>query len=115
MSLRLKQGKFYDEAGNVVPLEHGNKEQIAILEKYRRRREAFEGDGLELDADIEVVASVRFSCICCEYVVSISNEDYDANEATEGLVGKEDQCPHCKQKYVIAQDEYGDPVAKFKK
>lgn len=27
----LKAGKFYDSDGNVVPLEHGNKDQIEIL------------------------------------------------------------------------------------
>jgi hypothetical protein len=27
----LKDGKFWDDEGNVVPIEHGNKEQIALM------------------------------------------------------------------------------------
>lgn len=32
--MTLRNGKFYDSAGNVVPLEHGNWEQINLLERY---------------------------------------------------------------------------------
>lgn len=27
----LKDGKFWDDKGNVVPIEHGNKKQIALM------------------------------------------------------------------------------------
>lgn len=111
----LKSGKFYDEAGNVVPLEHGNKEQIAILEKHRRRREAFEGDGLDLTINIETVASVSFPCVCGEWYMGESGEGDSEEDAIENMHGKIVGCPKCGQRYEIEYDGLGDVVAKFKK
>lgn len=106
----LKSGKFYDEAGNVVPLEHGNKEQIKILEKIRKRRDAFEGDGLSVDPDIHTRVALRFKCICDEDYINIENEDYDESSALDELPGQRSKCGRCGQEYVACQDEYGDPA-----
>lgn len=111
----LKNGKFYDADGNVVPLEHGNKEQFAILERHRKRREAFERDGFDLTVNIETKASVAFPCVCGEYYIGMDNEDDSELDATEGLVGKKERCPKCKQQYVLEQDGAGDIIAKFAK
>lgn len=112
--MKLKNGKFYDDAGNVVPLEHGNKEQIAILEKHRKRMEAFEGDGLDLTITIATKASVSFACVCGEAYLNMDNEDEGEVSAQEGLIGQVDTCYKCKRSYEIKEDQYGDPVAKFK-
>jgi hypothetical protein len=36
--LTFKQGKFYNNLQQIVPLEHGNKEQIEILKKVEALR-----------------------------------------------------------------------------
>lgn len=35
--MTLRNGKFYDDAGNVVPLEIGNKDQIKCLQHYEKQ------------------------------------------------------------------------------
>lgn len=57
----LKNGKFYNEAGEVVPLEFGNKEQIALLDLAS----ALNGDGvcLQLIGSKETTEFV-FQCLC---------------------------------------------------
>lgn len=57
----LKSGKFYDEAGNVVPLEFGNKEQIKLMDMAS----ALSGGGvcLQLIGSKETTEFV-FQCLC---------------------------------------------------
>lgn len=57
----LKAGKFYDDAGNVVPLEFGNKEQIYLLDRVR----TLQTDGEELCtfADKTTLA-LGINCVC---------------------------------------------------
>lgn len=66
--MTLRNGKFYDESGNVVPLEFGNKEQIDLLNRVESLRK--EGE----DVDIEYAVSedgsrlmekfYRIWCVC---------------------------------------------------
>jgi|SRR6185369_9916839 len=48
----LKNGKFYDSTGQVVPLEFGNWEQIQLLERRK---------GLQEDGEFCVS---EFTCLC---------------------------------------------------
>jgi hypothetical protein len=57
----LKQGKFYDSAGNVVPLEFGNKEQIYILDRVRTLQT--EGEELSTFADGNNLC-IGINCVC---------------------------------------------------
>jgi hypothetical protein len=72
----FKQGKFYNTEGERVALEHGNKEQIEILNKVEALRDGvlhFPGD--------------TFTCLCglCWHPLF---ED-----------GKKIKCNECNQKY----------------
>lgn len=72
--MNFKNGKFYNEAGNVVPVEFGNKEQLKIIEKVKELR-----DG--------VLCIGPITCLCGE-------ENKTAFEAD--LIFS---CPSCKQRY----------------
>lgn len=113
--MTLKNGKFYNDAGEVVPLEHGNIEQFAILDKIRKRREAFGGDGIKLEPVIKFRAEVYFSCICGQANLQIHSDGIDELDAEESLVGAVDSCPKCKQKYELWNGDLGEIVVKFKK
>jgi hypothetical protein len=65
--MTLRQGKFYN-GDTLVPLEFGNKEQIALLQRVDYLRE--EGEFLDLDFDISksghkiIGASYGLECVC---------------------------------------------------
>jgi len=53
--MTLRNGKFYDSDGNVVPLEHGNWDQVNLLE---RRKSLIDG----------ACALSDFTCMCGEQI-----------------------------------------------
>lgn len=53
MKLTFKQGKFFNKAGEVVPLEFGNTSQIHIIERIKMLKE----EGI-------FYASALFNCPC---------------------------------------------------
>lgn len=56
----FKFGKFYDNLGNAVPLEHGNKEQIKILENIESLK-----DGVIFDfTSHHHKLDKEFTCLC---------------------------------------------------
>jgi hypothetical protein len=60
----LKSGKFYDSAGNVVPLEFGNKEQRALLDMA----DALNSGGVALTiVSSKDVISTYFQCLFGEH------------------------------------------------
>lgn len=68
--MRLIKGKFYDNAGNMVPLEFGNKDQIRLIEE----RKALEGGGITLCAHaVDMKLTFSFRCPCGQ-VVSFENK-----------------------------------------
>ncbi len=109
MSLRLKAGKFYDDAGNVVPLEFGNKEQIALLARVDMLR--LEGEFLEKDftisADESRVIGVCFAwdCVCGKQIRVKIHEDMD---------GRKYKCPVCGLRYKTDYDgDYCETMVKL--
>jgi hypothetical protein len=61
MTLSLKHGKFYDAIGNVVPLAHGNVEQIELLNTAA----ALNGDGVcTTMVNSENQVESLFRCLC---------------------------------------------------
>lgn len=99
----LKNGKFYDYAGNVVPLEFGNREQIRLIHEHDQRASAFKGDGLNIEYDSEPKyhLQARFQCICSE---AIYIDDHDAEDEfdAEGLC-KDIKCHSCKRTYSVEE------------
>lgn len=119
MSLRLKSGKFYDDAGNVVPLEFGNKEQIKLIQDEENRIACFSGEGLPIAIDIDerVVYDfqIRFNCVCGKLL----HRDHESEESDDfsGLLTRTISCADCKRRY-LAEIDPDDPegaLIKFKK
>lgn len=101
--------------GEKVRLEFGNEEQIEFLKKYTKLREAFSGEGYEIDVEVtkQVTVSTSFPCICgvgWAYVDVEGDEDTDEDE----LIGLYTSCHKCGQKYDITENNAGDIVAKLK-
>lgn len=79
--MRLIKGKFYDNVGNVVPLEFGNKDQIRLIEERR----ALEGGGITLCAHAvnEKLLAFSFRCPCGQIV------SFDIKKREKCLCGEE--------------------------
>lgn len=55
--MNFRDGKFYDEKGNMIPLEFGNKEQIQIIDRANALREGV----CSLDKVIKCLCGYRWS------------------------------------------------------
>lgn len=69
MGLILKSGKFYDNLLNVVPLEFGNKEQFAVLERIRKAQEHGEPMTIDFVGNGIYNAEVGITCVCGQPVI----------------------------------------------
>lgn len=74
----LRNGKFYDDAGNVVPLEFGNKEQIALLDRV----EMLTRDGAEFWIDFGAASTLeemtfKITCVCGDEVKFLASIEMD--------------------------------------
>lgn len=96
MSLTLKAGKFYDSAGNVVPLEIGNIEQFKLLQAYESMVDGF-------------CALGSIQCLCGGFVYR------NAKPNGEFIFkGHKIHCPICGECFEFYADgEYGVPAAKL--
>lgn len=84
--MTYKQGKFYDNLGNPVRLEHGNKEQIEIINRVHALR-----------SGVLYPQLGAFTCHCgCSYKPVFEDR-------------KIFKCPECNQKYEMYKetDTYG--------
>jgi hypothetical protein len=82
--LTLLRGKFYNSDGKPVPIEHGNKEQIQILERANALRSGV------------MMFGSTFMCLCGHsIVIAFSN-------------GKRKRCEKCHQRYELFR--YDDEV-----
>lgn len=99
MSLRLKSGKFYDDAGNVVPLEFGNKEQCDVLarvEVMRREGEFLEKDFI-ISRDETRITGVCYAWECfCGTLIRVKIHD-DMN-------GRKYKCKVCGMRFQTGYD-----------
>lgn len=117
----LRNGKFYDEAGNVVPLEHGNKEQFKLMEEERHRINSFSEDGYAVTMDVGEVTtydlSIRFKCICGSWL--LRDGETDDSMDISSILKRTFVCNECKRSYFAEPDPDGfdvcDLVIKLKK
>ncbi len=79
--MTLRNGKFYDSDGNVVPLEHGNKEQFKLFEKFEALK-----DG--------IIVIEKYTCLCG----SVTPFPYSQLDE-EGSYDVDRKCPGCGIKY----------------
>jgi predicted SprT family Zn-dependent metalloprotease len=104
----IKNGKFFKE-GIEVPLEHGNKEQIKLLERV---------NGLLSDGDHPNIREIRkievmYRCLCGA-IFEISDLELEEDEHLDTLAGNVGRCHNCDLKYILACDECGDLVVKIR-
>jgi rubredoxin len=103
----LKNGKFYDSAGQVVPPEFGNKEQIKLIQEEENRIACFKGEGLPVSIDIDerVVYDfqIRFHCVCGKLLYR--DHESDESDDIDTLLKKKVTCPECKRKYAFEPDQ----------
>lgn len=102
--MTIKNGKFFKD-GVQVPIEHGNKEQIKILNKIREMSE----DGFTPDIRVRKIISMGFRCICG------SGNDFDdftvmdEDDIPENIiVGEKDTCNNCGIEYKVIYDGESD-------
>ena len=80
--MTFKNGKFYNDSGEMVPLEFGNKEQIALIERAN-------------DFKVGVWNPFgKIKCLCGEIL------NYSEND-----IGKDIECQLCKNKFAVREDE----------
>jgi len=100
--MTLKHGKFYD--GDVkVPIEHGNKDQILLLEKVNALMTTgclLRGfDDEDLDGEIQTV-TYKYMCVCGH--MTIKTYSYEENNELE----TDKFTCDCKLKYKIEACEF---------
>ena len=109
----IKEGKLYcnDE---LVNIEFGNTDLINFLKQENERIEMLQGEGYEIDINVETIykAEGSFKCFCGSKVWIESEED-DEDEAINALVGTK-TCRSCKQEYEIEKGEDGEIKAFIK-
>lgn len=95
----LRNGKFYNDAGEVVPLEFGNKEQIDLLARVEILRT--EGELLEKDYIISkdesriVGVCYAWDCLCGNKVRANIHDDME---------GRKYKCGTCGMRYQVRYD-----------
>ena len=98
--MRLIKGKFYDNSGNGVPLEFGNKEQIRLIEE----RKALEGGGIAACIHVHNIKTLLFSFRCpCGVIITFENTTVK-------------KCVECGENYEhFETDDWGVPAIRLKK
>jgi len=101
--LNIVNGKFQKD-GVFVPVEFGNKEQMAALENTEKRHTSFK-NGLELNytTEVNVIYSTVFKCLCGSSI-HLNSED-DTEDDPSCLLGIE-KCYSCNQSYQVYKDGF---------
>lgn len=93
--MTVKNGKFY-KLGKEVPIEHGNREQIDLINRVQEMQK--EGFMPELYHENKV--TVVYSCICG--TVNSFEASFGDGDTTESILdGEVDTCTECKVKYKV--------------
>jgi hypothetical protein len=114
--LVLKNGKFYRD-GVIVPLEHGNIEQITLMNKELKYINSFEEVGFEprIIEEEKYIIEFSFKCPKCSSNISYRDEyeDYDHYLSIIDFEGT--SCRKCGTKYRFHLNDYHDLVVKYEK
>ena len=104
--MQLINGKFYVN-GMEVPVEIGNKEQIALLKERQKLME--EGAKIDITTDEVITHTIAaiFKCPSCgktNYIDDDSEYHFDDSDIKD-LLESESSCKHCGQDFeLIARD-----------
>lgn len=99
--MTLKDGKFYKD-GQPYPLEFGNKDQIALMNKFREAKENGVCADIDLNPDNKTF-SHYIKCVCGA-----------KTKIGEYISGAQRKCTGCKLVYLILEDDdFGFPYIKI--
>jgi hypothetical protein len=114
--LVLKNGKFYRD-GIIVPLEHGNIEQITLMNKELKYINSFEEVGFEprIIEEEKYIIEFSFKCPKCSSNISYSDEYEDYGHYLSIIDSEGTSCRKCGTKYGFHLNDYHDLVVKYEK
>ena len=109
--LIIKDGKFMRD-GEIVPIEIGNAEQIALLKKYKKAREGDIDIDYSIDGNGKIEVEISLECIFCDSRVSkektvnvdISGGSVYNNDFDGAFDGDFFSCTKCGAKYTMGND-----------
>lgn len=114
MSMILKDGKFYQD-NQIVPLEHGNMEQIKLMNKELKYINSFMNEGFtpHIIEEEKYTIEFNFKCPKCSNNIRYSDEydDYDHYKSIIEMEGT--SCKNCKRKFRFFLNEYHDLTIKY--
>lgn len=108
LDMTVRNGKFY--RGSIeVPIEHGNKEQIALLKRVQEMQEGFYPE-----VYIKKSIHMEFRCVCGALNEFESFSELDVDDPEEMIRGETDNCHYCglKFKVIIMEDDLALKVIK---
>ena len=118
--LTLKNGKVYQD-GKEVPIEIGNKEQIALIRKIEKEIEK----GIKLNVNINEKTtyelSYSFTCPCCgnrkskECFYNDFEDEPDNEDIKDFIEEEEYSCYKCSTTFELITDEDGEYRLTIKK
>lgn len=107
MTLKLKNGKFYDEKNNIVKPEFGSPEQIKLLKEADEKMTLLKTGGFPLNVGVTQSVSVEasFNCVCGK-IERFDRELYDVDEcdALPELDGEDFTC-RCGREYELSPNK----------
>jgi len=107
--MTIKDGKFWKD-NKEVPIEHGNKEQIALLAKVNE----MQTDGIYPEIAITQKVSMQFECICGATNDFDEFDDIDIDDDPGSMLrGSVEKCHNCGVTYKVCTDENGDMMLKL--
>lgn len=104
----IQDGRFYKD-GKVVPLEHGNLEQIKLLKEIQDKIE----NGISPTIIVTKQVRLQFKCVC-GVVVEFQFDDMDEDQYLDVLEDEQGTCHNCKQRYIVIKDENEGLILKMK-
>jgi redox-regulated HSP33 family molecular chaperone len=102
--LTVKDGKFL-RGNTVVPLEHGNKEQIQLLKRVQEMQ-----DGFDPEITIKKIIHMEFRCVCGALNDFDSFTQIDEDDPDTMIEGETDKCHYCGLLYKVTtfKTQYND-------
>lgn len=108
--LVVKKGQLYNERGEKQKLEFGNPNQLKVIKEYANLNNALLNEGIELDVEYTVTASVILKCTCGKNIhIEEEVEEKNYLEEFDNLIKK---CDDCYTEYQLSLNGVGDLVAK---
>jgi hypothetical protein len=102
--MTVRKGKFY-LGDKEVSIEHGNKEQIALLKRIEEMQ-----DGFEPDISVRKIVVMEFDCVCGARNEFNSFSELDEYDPDTMIKGETDTCHYCGLlfKVIVTKTQYSE-------